>query len=439
MRDPQRRICQIRSVLARGTIVTLLGTLLAACGGEGTSGYMTTAISSSSSGASSSASGAAATLTVLYSFPTGKAPTALAGGVVQGSDGNLFGLGGQEGLFRLSLDGAETDESFNFGTETAAGGLPGVPNGPLVLGPDGMLYDTVGCLSGLVNGAVFSSDLLGNAVILYTNEYAAGDGCDFPPPKDLISAPNGTLYFDNDYFGSGEVDGLMTAAPYQFSFRGQGAGGVNMIGRDGNLYGVQSGGAYGDGTFYTLTAITGVSQAQILYSFGATPNDASRPTQAPVQGLDGNFYGTSAGGSNTSSCPAGCGAVYRITPAGDESVLYSFGSNPVDQASPMCSPGPLTLGSDGNFYGIYCSVIFQITPLGQETVLHTMTAADGQQIANSLLQANDGNFYGVTTTGGANNAGTVFKLQVPGSHHQIVSDWSWPPVAFRPELPELDP
>jgi uncharacterized repeat protein (TIGR03803 family) len=45
-----------------------------------------------------------------------------------------------------------------------------------------------------------------------------------------------------------------------------------------------------------------------------------------------------------------------------------------------------------------------------------MTAADGQQIANSLLQADDGNFYGVTTTGGENNAGTVFKLVVPGSH-----------------------
>ena len=42
--------------------------------------------------------------------------------------------------------------------------------------------------------------------------------------------------------------------------------------------------------------------------------------------------------------------------------------------------------------------------------------ADGQQIANSLLQADDGNFYGVTTTGGENNAGTVFKLVVPGSH-----------------------
>lgn len=426
MRNPQRRICQLRSVLARGTIVTLLGTMLAACGGGGgTSGYMTTATSSPPAGASGSSSAAGATLTALYSFPSGKGPTASAGGVVQASDGNLYGSGGQSDLFRLSLGGAETDEPFNFGSALAAPGLPAALTGPLVLGQGGMLYATVGCYGTSGNGdfvgAVFSSDLSGNAVLLYTNNFEAGDSCDFPPPVDLISAPNGTLYFFNDYVGDGgEIDGLTPSTQFgQFTFRGQGIGsGANMIGSDGNLYGVtQSGGTYGHGIFYTLTTITsGTGQAQILYSFGATGNDASKPTQAPVQGLDGNFYGTSAGGSITPGCPAGCGAVYRITPAGDETVLYSFGTNPADQASPMCSPGPLTLGSDGNFYGTYCSVIFQIKPQGQETVLHTLTAADGQQIANSLLQANDGNFYGVTTTGGENNAGTVFKLVVPGSH-----------------------
>jgi uncharacterized repeat protein (TIGR03803 family) len=425
MQGLQRQICQIRSVLARGTIVTLLGTVLAACGGGGNSGYMAPATSSPSSGAGSPSSGAGATLTVLYSFPSGKGPTASAGGLVQASDGNLYGSGGQSGLFRLSLSGAETDESFNFGSALAEPGLPAALTGPLVLGQDGMLYDTVGCFGTSGNGdsvgAVFSSDLLGNAVLLYTNDFEAGDSCDFPPPADLLSAANGTLYFFNYYSGAGgEIDGLIPSSQFsQLAFRGQGIGsGANLIGTDGNLYGVtQSGGTYSHGIFYTLTDIaSGISQAEILYSFGATGDDASNPTQAPVQGLDGNFYGTSAGGSITAACSAGCGAVYRITPAGEETVLYSFGTNPADQASPKCSPGPLTLGSDGNFYGYYCSVIFQIKPQGQETVLYTMTAAEGQQIANSLLQADDGNFYGVTTMGGENDAGTVFKLIVPGSH-----------------------
>jgi uncharacterized repeat protein (TIGR03803 family) len=416
----------MRSVPAQRTIVTLLGTLLAACGGAGTSGSPTAVSAGGTVGAtgtSSSSSGAAATLTLLYSFPSGKGPTASAGGVVQASDGNLYGSGGQSGLFRLSLDGVETDESFNFGAALAEPGLPSALTGPLVLGQGGLLYDTVGCFGNQGNGdavgAVFSSDISGNAVFLYTNDYEPGDSCDFPPPVDLVSATNGTLYFFNDYFGdAGEVDGLTPSTQFApITFRGRGAAGANMIGSDGNLYGVsQTGGIYGNGFFYTLTTITGVSQAQILYSFGATPNDASKPTQAPAQGLDGDFYGPSAGAASTPSCPSGCGAVYRITSAGDESVLYSFGANPADQATPMCSPGPLTLGGDGNFYGTYCSVIFQITPEGQETILHTMTAAEGQEFANSLLQASDGNFYGVTTTGGPNNAGTVFKLEVSGSH-----------------------
>jgi len=170
------------------------------------------------------------------------------------------------------------------------------------------------------------------------------------------------------------------------------------------------------GFFYTLTTMTGVSQGHLLYSFGATPNDASKPTQAPRRAWMAPSTAFQLPAQALPVVLSGCGAVCRITSAGDESALYSFGANPADQASPMCSPGPLPLGSDGNLYRTYCSVIFQITPEGQETILHTMTAVKGQTFANSLLQASDGNFYGVTTTGGANNAGTVFKLEVPVSH-----------------------
>src|SRR6202789_91541 len=135
MRNPQHPIRQMRSVPARRLIATRLGTMLAACGGGGTAGYTTTANSNSSSGAG-------ATLTVLYSFPSGKGPTASAGGVVQASDGNLYGSGGQSGFFRLSLNGAETDQSFNFGSALAEPGLPSELTGPLVLGQGDMLYDT---------------------------------------------------------------------------------------------------------------------------------------------------------------------------------------------------------------------------------------------------------------------------------------------------------
>jgi uncharacterized repeat protein (TIGR03803 family) len=107
--------------------------------------------------------------------------------------------------------------------------------------------------------------------------------------------------------GGGGASGHMTTAISSSS------SGANMIARDGNLYGVgQSGGTYDHGMVYTLTDITsGTSQAQILYSFGATGDDATKPTQAPAQGLDGNFYGvTATGGENNA------GTVFKLVVPG---------------------------------------------------------------------------------------------------------------------------
>ena len=59
-----------------------------------------------------------------------------------------------------------------------------------------------------------------------------------------------------------------------------------------------------------------------------------------IQGTDGNFYGTGSGGRTF-------GRVYRITPTGAFTQLYTFGNSP-DGSYPR---GGLVEGSDGNFYG----------------------------------------------------------------------------------------
>jgi uncharacterized repeat protein (TIGR03803 family) len=140
-----------------------------------------------------------------------------------------------------------------------------------------------------------------------------------------------------------------------------------------------------------------------------------------VQGRDGNFYGTTTGGGNaSSSCPQGCGAVFKITPLGVETVLYSFGSSPNDGQE----PGGLILGSDGNFYGVTggggtngYGTAFTITSLGVETVLYSFGSMpdDGLFPSAPLFQGSDGNFYGTTVRGGAAEEGTVFKLTMGGS------------------------
>src|SRR5208283_4646643 len=84
---------------------------------------------------------------------------------------------------------------------------------------------------------------------------------------------------------------------------------------------------------------------------------------------------------------------------------------------------PLLQASDGNFYGSTRTggtanggAVFKITPAGVETILYSFgaTAGDGEQPIAGMIQATDGNFYGTTTAGGTANGGTVFKITPAG-------------------------
>lgn len=155
-------------------------------------------------------------------------------------------------------------------------------------------------------------------------------------------------------------------------------------------------------------------------------NGAS-PSSALVQGSDGNLYGTTD--FYGSSC---CGTVFRMTPNGTLTTIYSFcgQANCTDGADPR---GGLVPATDQNFYGTTATggtqnagTVFKITPQGKLTTLYSFCAqlacADGQYPVGALIEASNGNFYGATQTAGAHEAGTIFKIT---SHGKLTTLYSF--------------
>ncbi len=161
------------------------------------------------------------------------------------------------------------------------------------------------------------------------------------------------------------------------------------------------------------------AQAQtptVLHTFMQT-TDACAPRGNIVQGRDGNMYG--GGGACGGN---GSGAIYKISPAGAETVFFSF-----PQQWLYCGGAGLTLGSDGNFYGA-CEAgnpatglgsIFRLTPAGAFTDLHDFTGTNGDSLpVYPPIQASDGNFYGVTGNE-VQVCGNIYRLTPAGVYTNL--------------------
>jgi uncharacterized repeat protein (TIGR03803 family) len=210
---------------------------------------------------------------------------------------------------------------------------------------------------------------------------------------------------------------------------GYGPFGALVQGADGSFYGTTAfGGA--NKLAGTVFKITPGGTLTTLYNFCSLTNctDGDSPYGTLVQGTDGNFYGTTDGGGANGNY----GTVFKITPSGTLTTLYSFCSESdcADGENPVAG---LALADDGNFYGITefggvneneqncqssCGTLFRITPTGTLTTLYSFCAksdcTDGAIPYAGVIQASNGDFYGTTNRGGVSGNGAIYKITPSG-------------------------
>lgn len=198
---------------------------------------------------------------------------------------------------------------------------------------------------------------------------------------------------------------------------------------DGNYYGTtQYGGPKDTGVFFQVTPS---GELTVIYKFcsRAKCTDGKAPWSGPVLGSDGNFYGTTQGGG---SGKQNAGTIYKMTPGGALTTLYTF----CPTAPSPCDDGKYPIGlmqaSNGNFYGVAANygahnngTIFELSKSGAFKVLHSFCAlancVDGDEPYAGLIQASNGNLYGTTAGGGAYNNGTVYEISPAGYFRTIHS------------------
>jgi uncharacterized repeat protein (TIGR03803 family) len=197
-------------------------------------------------------------------------------------------------------------------------------------------------------------------------------------------------------------------------------------GPDGYLYGTTSqGGGSPNAAAGTIFKISKTGQFQKLHDFcpqGANSGcpDGYTPSSGLVLGRDGNLYGTTIMGGGSSRN----GTFFRISPTGTFTAITSFATCNTIAVGSACvntmTPTGLVLASDGNFYGLGKRTVFRVTSSGKVTVIHIFNNSGGSYQPNgSLVQAKNGMLYGVTTAGGAHNAGFVYQITLSGTFGEI--------------------
>lgn len=353
----------------------------------------------------------AGAFTVVRSLNTstdGGSPT---GNLVQATDGNFYGItkyssGGTYGtIFKLTTAGVYTVLKKLDLTTTG-----GYPNGSLFVNTDGYFYGMTNQGGSGFNGTIFKINATGVFTVITALSGAAHGN---EPQENLVTGKDSALYGLTRYGGVYnygtvfKVCGGVTSVLRSFNKTTDGANptGALLRATDGNFYGMtEAGGTNSVGTIFKITPTGGYTVLRQL----KTATDGAYPKGSLVQGRDGALYGmTNTGGTGSG------GTIFRITTAGVFTVLRNL-INTTDGSAPE---GSLVVANDGTLYGLtsYNSRFFKITTAGVFTVLKTLTyGTDGNGFTGSLVIGKDSAFYGNNSTGGRSSGGTIFKITKAG-------------------------
>ena len=188
-----------------------------------------------------------------------------------------------------------------------------------------------------------------------------------------------------------------------------------------------------DGKLYGMTNGGGSNSIGVIFSFDPSAStyktlkdfdgiNGRTPTGDLVQAIDGKLYGmTLSGGSNNA------GVIFSFDPSSSTyTKLKDF-----DNASGNFPYGSLMQANDGKLYGMTtrggssdAGVIFSFDPSSSiYTKLKDFDNANGGSPYGSLIQASDGKLYGMTTYGGSNGYGVIFSFDPLASTYTKLKDF----------------
>jgi len=377
---------------------------------------------------------------VIHSFSGGSDGQEPYAGLLQGTDGALYGTTFEGGtnkaglVFKVNPDGSSNAPIWNFeGNSIDPGGLSN-PSG-LIQGADGALYGTEGFGGTNSVGSVFKVNMDGTRfTVLHSFSQLAGGP--YEPTAAVIQGDDGMLYGTTQFGGPAGI-----GAVFKISTNGTGYETLHTFGSipndgnqpqapliqglDGALYGTTSlggvsavGGASGFGTVFKLNRDG--SGFTIIHNFLPKGGDGQLPFTAWLaQGNDGVIYGTTQqGGSTSSGGSTGSGTVFKLNPDGNGfAILHSFGVNPNEGKFPDAA---MVMGADGALYGVTeqgglynYGVVFTLQTNGKgyvELYHFGANSTDARYPGSPLIQAADSVFFSTTKFGGKDNLGTVFRI-----------------------------